>query len=400
MDNFKHINDYYGHEMGDKLLKATANKLKENIDNGDILGRIAGDEFAIILISLGRDKNIAMAKSTMFVESLLNKFKEPILIDDVYIDLSFSIGIKIFPDKEVNYTDVIINADVAMYQAKKGGKNRFHFFDENLDIESKRYLQIKNELSSTISNNGNDLKIFYQPKVSLVDNSIVGFEALVRWEHPSGEILTPDKFLFATVGNTLGFKLNRLILKHICNQIKQWQKLYPNFDKRISVNISAEQFNNDKFEDNLLKIIDETKVNPNLIDLEIVEDALLKDSQKAIKLIKRLKSKGFTFSIDDFGTGYSSLNYLYQLPVDTLKIDKSFILNIDEDKNRVLVKMMIDTAKLFDMETVAEGVENEKTLNILKSYGCDVYQGYFFSKPIPVEEVEKILDSEYDINEK
>jgi len=399
MDNFKHINDYYGHEMGDKLLKVTAEKLKESISNGDIVGRIAGDEFAIILISLGKDKSIAMTKATIFVESLLNRFKEPILIDDIHIELSFSIGIKIFPDKEINFTDVIVNADVAMYQAKKSGKNRFHFFDENLDIESKRYLQIKNELAYTINHSKDDLKIYYQPKVSVETNEIIGFEALVRWNHPSGKILTPDKFLFATVGNTLGFKLNRIILEHIYTQIKQWQERYPNFDKRISINISAEQFNNDSFEDDLISIINSKEIDPKLIDLEIVEDALLQDTQKAIKLIENLKLKGFTFSIDDFGTGYSSLNYLYQLPVDTIKIDKSFVMNINQDKNKILVKMMIDTAKLFDMETVAEGVEDEETLKILKSYGCDIYQGYFFSKPKPVEEIDEMLDREYNINE-
>ncbi len=395
MDNFKYINDYYGHEMGDKLLQITANKLKKSIENKDVVARIAGDEFGIILTGLGTYKKAATAKASLFAENLLNSFKNPIIIDDIYIELSFSIGIKIFPDNDKSPQDIITNADIAMYQAKKDGKNRFHFFDSDLDRESKRYLEAKNKLTATLNKRSDEIKLYYQPKVSVVTGKITGFEALVRWQQPDGTILSPDEFLFATVGNTLSLNLNRYIIKKVCEQIVEWKKLYPSFNRRVSINISGEQFSNKNFESELLSIVKSTDADPHMIDLEIVEDALLKDTEKAISSINRLKKSGFTFSIDDFGTGYSSLNYLYKLPVDTLKIDKSFVMNIFRGKNASIVKMVIETAKLFGMKTVAEGVEDVAILNYLESYGCDEYQGYLYSKPLPPDEAEVLISKEF-----
>ena len=399
MDNFKYINDYYGHEMGDKLLQLTAKKLKEAIDDKDVVARIAGDEFGIILTDLGDDKQSAMKKASLFSEKLLEIFKEPVVIDDVYIELSFSIGIKIFPDGDKSPQNVIINADIAMYQAKKEGKNKFHFFDSNLDRESKIYLETKNRLATALSKHRDEIILYYQPKVSVVTGKIEGFEALVRWQQPDGTILSPAEFLFATVGNTLGVNLNRYIIESVCKQIVEWRRKYPKFDKRVSINISGEHFSNKIFENDLLDIVNATLAKPEMIDLEIVEDALLKDIDNAIASIKRLKELGFTFSIDDFGTGYSSLNYLHKLPVDNLKIDKSFVMNIFKGKNASIVKMVIETAKLFGMKTVAEGVEDIHTLNYLESYGCDYYQGYLYSKPLPPEEVEKLIAMESSIKE-
>ena len=395
MDNFKYINDYYGHEMGDRLLQMTAKRLQASLDSKDILARITGDEFGIIITGLGRDKQAATAKASIFAEHLLNSFKEPILIDDIHIDLSFSIGIKIFPDNDKSPQDIITNADIAMYQAKKDGKNRFHFFDSDLDKESKRYLEAKNKLTMALNKTSDNIKLYYQPKISVTTGKITGFEALVRWQQEDGSILSPNEFLFATVGNTLGLNLNRFIIKQVCEQVAEWEKIYPAFNGRVSVNISGEQFSNKNFESELLSIVKSTNANPRMIDLEIVEDALLKDTEKAISSIERLKKSGFTFSIDDFGTGYSSLNYLYKLPVDTLKIDKSFVMNIFKGKNASIVKMIIETAKLFGMKTVAEGVEDVAILNYLESYGCDEYQGYLFSKPLPPDETEELIAREF-----
>ncbi len=395
MDNFKYINDYYGHEIGDKLLKITAEKLQKSIENKDVVARIAGDEFGIILTGLGSDKKAAIAKASIFAENLLENFKNIVVIDDIYIDLSFSIGIKIFPDNDDSTQSIITSADIAMYQAKKDGKNRFHFFDSNLDNESRRYLEIKNRLSEALNKNSDEIKIYYQPKVSTTTGKISGFEALVRWQLPDGRVLTPDEFLFATVGNTLGLNLNRYIITKVCEQIIEWKRKYPKFDKRVSINISGEQFSNTNFENELLDIIESTKTDPHMIDLEIVEDALLKDTEKAISSIKRLKELGLSFSIDDFGTGYSSLNYLHKLPVDTLKIDKTFVMNIFKDKNYSIVKMIIDISKIFKMKTVAEGVENTDILNYLKNYGCDEYQGYLYAKPLAANKAEELIYKEF-----
>jgi tRNA pseudouridine38-40 synthase len=203
--------------------------------------------------------------------------------------------------------------------------------------------------------------------------------------------LTPDEFIYATVGNQLGYRLNEYVLRRVCSQIVKWKERHKNFDWVIAVNISPEQFADPKFEEDLISIIDEYGLEPSLLELEIIEDALLGDMERTIKTIKSLRERGIKFSIDDFGTGYSSLNYLYRLPVDTLKLDKSFICNIFEGENASIVKLIIETARIFGMKTVAEGVEDIKVLKYLQAYGCDQYQGYYYSKPMRPEEIEKLL---------
>jgi EAL domain-containing protein (putative c-di-GMP-specific phosphodiesterase class I) len=227
--------------------------------------------------------------------------------------------------------------------------------------------------------------------VQIDNGEIAGFEALLRWHHPERGCLTPDEFIYATVGNQLGYRLNEYVLRRVCSQIVKWKERHKNFDWVIAVNISPEQFADPKFEEDLISIIDEYGLEPSLLELEIIEDALLGDMERTIKTIKSLRERGIKFSIDDFGTGYSSLNYLYRLPVDTLKLDKSFICNIFEGKNASIVKLIIETARIFGMKTVAEGVEDIKVLKYLQAYGCDQYQGYYYSKPMRPEEIEKLL---------
>jgi diguanylate cyclase (GGDEF)-like protein/PAS domain S-box-containing protein len=391
LDNFKHINDFYGHDIGDMVLREIAHILKKSFYRNDNIYRVAGDEFAVIATRLGKDRDVAIAKATMCVEMLMSLFKAPLKIEDNNIEISFSIGIKIFPDMENDVKEIMVDADIAMYHAKKSGKNMYHFFDDDLDERSKNYLLTKNELSRALLQN-DQLRIVYQPKVQISSGEISGFEALVRWYHPIRGCLSPNDFIYATAGNQLGYKLNEYVLRRVCSQIIQWKRIYEKFNWRIAVNISSEQFADPKFEDDFLSLIDECGLDPNLLELEIVEDALLGDIERSIKTIKNLKSRGIKFSIDDFGTGYSSLNYLYRLPVDTLKLDKSFISHIFEGKkNASIVKLIIKTAKIFGMKTVAEGVENARVLKFLKAYGCDEYQGYYYSKPMKPEEIEKLL---------
>ena len=392
LDNFKYINDYYNHEVGDKVLIEVSKKIKEVLRENDIFARVAGDEFALIACNLGKDKDEAIKKVSILAERIKKLFDNPLDIDSYHIEATFSIGIKIFPDQEINYKDVMVNADIAMYYAKKSGKNQFHFFDEKLDLESKEFLLIKNELTDAIKNK--KLVLHYQPKVSVVDAKIVGFEALIRWPHHQKGLLYPDEFLHATIGNRLSFDLSEYVLREVCLQINSWKELLPEFNKKISINISGEQFNNKNFTQNVMKIIKECEVNPKYLDFEIVEDALLKDIDRTVEIIKIFKNIGVTFSMDDFGTGYSSINYLKNLPVDFIKIDKDFILDLFEGKNSEIVKMIIDTAKIFDLKVVAEGVENKDILKLLDSYGCDYYQGYYFSKPISADEVVKMLEKE------
>jgi len=393
LDNFKYINDYYNHEIGDKVLIEISKKLCGVLCENDVLARVAGDEFALIACNLGKDKSEATKKVSILIEKIKKLFENPVEIDGHNIEVTFSVGVKIFPDQEKNYKDVMVNADIAMYYAKKSGKNQFHFFNERLDLESKQFLLIKNELTEAIKNR--ELVLHYQPKVSVKSGEVVGFEALIRWQHPQRGLLYPDQFLYVTIGNRLSFDLSEYVLKEVCLQINRWKERWPEFDKKVSINISGEQFNNKNFTQSMMRIIEEQGINPEYLDFEIVEDALLKDFDRTIEVIKTFKNIGVSFSMDDFGTGYSSINYLKNLPVDILKIDKSFILDLFEGKNVEIVKMIIDTAKVFDLKVVAEGVENEDILKYLNSCGCEYYQGYYFSKPVPVDEATNILLSTF-----
>ena len=390
LDNFKFINDYYGHDVGDKVLIKTANILKSMAKEDDIVARMAGDEFAFIANYLGNDKDLAIQKISILAEKMIDTFSTPLNIDNKYnINISLSIGIKIFPDEEKDHKEVVINADVAMYNAKKEGKRQFSFFNSRLDLESKEFLVLKNEFEEGLKKH--EFVLYYQPKVSTEDNSIVGLEALVRWNHPVKGLMFPDSFLYVTQNNKLSIDLHKYILKEVCNQIKIWQSKYKNFSLRVSVNISGEQFYNKHFIQDTFDIITNEGIDPGFLDFEILEDVFLKDKERVISIIKQFKSKGITFSLDDFGTGYSSISSLHLLPIDNLKIDKTFVLNLFKDRNKEIVKLSIDIAKVYDIDVVAEGVEDEKSLEYIKKHGCKFYQGYYFSKALPAKEIEKLM---------
>ncbi|RUM46058.1 MAG: hypothetical protein DSY46_01075, partial [Hydrogenimonas sp.] len=390
LDNFKYINDYYNHEVGDKVLIEVAQRLKTVLYEHDILARIAGDEFALIACDLGYEKSMAIQKVSIIIEKIKRLFVEPLEINGNRIEVTFSIGVKMFPDQEESYKDVMVNADIAMYHAKKNGKNQFSFFNEQINLESKQFLRLKNELSEAMRKR--ELVLHYQPKVCVRSGEVVGFEALVRWQHPRRGLLYPDQFLHVTTGNRLSLDLSEYILEEVCLQINTWESHWKGFDKKVSINISGEQFTNKNFTQNMIRIIEKCHTKPQYLDFEIVEDVLLRDLDRAIEVIKTFKEIGITFSMDDFGTGYSSINYLKRLPVDVLKIDKSFILDLFEGKNSQIVKMMIETARIFGLKTVAEGVENKAILQYLDAYGCDYYQGYYFAKPLPVDEVTRLVE--------
>ena len=390
LDNFKFINDYYGHDVGDKVLIKTANILKSITKEDDIIARMAGDEFAFIANYLGSDKDLAIQKISILAEKMIDTFSTPLNIDNKYnINISLSIGIKIFPDEEKDHKEVVINADVAMYNAKKEGKRQLSFFNSRLDLESKEFLILKNEFEEGLKKH--EFVLYYQPKVSTKDNSIAGLEALVRWYHPTKGLMFPDSFLYVTQNNKLSIDLHKYILKEVCSQIKIWQSKHKNFNLRVSVNISGEQFYNKHFVRDTLDIISKEDIDPGFLDFEILEDVFLKDKQRVISIIKQFKSKGITFSLDDFGTGYSSISSLHLLPIDNLKIDKTFVLNLFKDRNKEIVKLSIDIAKVYDIDVIAEGVEDEKSLEYIKKHGCKFYQGYYFSKAVPAEEIEKLM---------
>ena len=386
MDDFKFINDTYGHDVGDLVLKEFAKRLQVVSKEGDLLARLGGDEFALLVPMLSSKRSEGIEKATLIANKIIEVFKKPIAINDRVFDISISVGVYLFPNRERNAREIVTNADIAMYYAKKNGKNQFVFFDEKLDHASKEYLIIKSELEKALKNN--ELFLVYQPKVRVNTEEVVGFEALLRWDHPTKGIITPNQFLFGAKGNRLIFEIGDFVLKESCEMIKKLGYRYP-----ISVNISAEQFNNNLFLSHTIQILQNYEKECPYLEFEIVEDALIKDFKKAVHVIEELKKRHVQFSIDDFGKGYSSLNYLEQLDVDVLKIDKSFILNIFDQRKQELVKLILQTARIFEMKCIAEGVENRRILNILKSIGVEYYQGYYFSRPLDEKGVFKLINA-------
>ena len=392
LDNFKQINDSYNHEVGDRVLMEVSRRLQEVVHSEDLLARIAGDEFGLILCCLGTDREMATKKVTIVVEKIKNLFSQPVVVDGETFEITFSIGIKLFPDRERQWDEVMINADVAMYHAKKSGKNRYNFFDETLDQESKRFLRLKNAFSQALANR--ELVLHYQPRLEIAGNRIVGMEALVRWNDPRRGLVYPDDFLFVTLGNTLGYELNLYVLDMVLEQIRQWRRRHPDFDLRVSINISGEQFNSPSYIEQTLERLRNAPELCPFLELEIIEDDMLRDFDHTIKVIREFKELGVGFCMDDFGTGYSSIEYLKKLPVDIVKIDRGFIMDLFRDRNDEVVKLIVKTAEIFGMATVAEGVEDAQALEYLRQIGCRYYQGFYFSPAVPADEIERLFTPE------
>ena len=392
IDNFKHVNDFYGHNIGDALLVEIASRLSASIRKGDIVSRLGGDEFAIVILNLDTSEQVSVKKATLFAEKIQQIMAEPIIIDSQSFDITFSIGIKLFPDHEKNAQDVMTHADIAMYQAKKSGRNQFAFFDHELDLESKRFLLIEKELKRAIEEK--QFELYYQPKVDLTTGKIVGTEGLIRWNHPTKGILLPNTFLDVANDTKLIHEIGNFIIDEACKQLSLWENELEDPNYSISINISAHQFQKRGFTAYVKECIGKYNIDASRLELELLEDTLIKDMDVAIKKIKGLKSLGIKFAIDDFGTGYSSMTYLQNLPVDNIKIDRSFIMDINNQSNQEIVKMIINFAKIFNLTVIAEGVENEYALKFLKENACDMYQGYYFSRPLPVDEITQLLREE------
>jgi len=392
IDNFKQVNDFYGHTVGDKLLIEIALRLNEFIRKGDIVARLGGDEFAIIVLDLDSNEHIAVKQISLLAEKIQQRIAEPIIIDSQSFDITFSIGIKLFPDHEKNSQDVISHADIAMYQAKKLGRNQFAFFDHELDIESKRFIMIEKDLKQAIEEQ--QFELHYQPKIDLLTNKILGVEALIRWNHPTKGILYPDSFLDVANDTRLIHNIGNFVIDEACKQLSLWNQEYKEKNYTISINISAHQFQKHGFIDYIKESLAKYNTDASLLELEILEDTLIKNMNDAIEKIKLLKALGIRLSIDDFGTGYSSMTYLQKFPIDNIKIDRSFIMELNSKSNQEIVKMIINFAKIFNLHVVAEGVENEFALKFLRENHCDYYQGYYFSRPIPLKEITQLLQEQ------
>ncbi|MDH4944112.1 EAL domain-containing protein [Sulfurimonas sp. C5] len=384
LDDFKNINDSYGHEFGDMVLKEIAAVIKNSLRTNDIISRFGGDEFVIILPSI--------TDITQIVEVLTklqkNLFK-PITHEEFTYKTTSSMGIVIYPKDGENANTLLKNADIAMYKSKELGKNNFHFFTNELNEELKEKLHIKAMIESALKND--HFKLFYQPQIDIKSGKIIGCEALIRIIDPVEGIISPYKFIPIAEQNNLIVPMGRWILQEAVSQLKKWENT-PLSDLKISINVSALELNNKdfiKFFEKQLLNIDRKK-----LCVELTESVLMNNFEDNLIKIHKLKSLGISLALDDFGTGYSSLSYLKNIPFDFLKIDKSFIDDILEDpKDQLFIQVIIDIAQTMHLTVVAEGVEHKGQLSMLADLNCNIYQGYFCSKPVKAEDFEQLFNS-------
>ncbi len=382
LDNFKNINDTKGHDIGDRVLKQISKVLMEAVRENDIVSRIGGDEFVIVLPDSSDDMVIVDV-----AQRIKTTLSSPIELGDDTYSVTASMGITIYPKDGDDTTSLLKNADIAMYKAKELGKNNYYFFTESLNkkIEEKVYMQalMKNALE-----NGH-FQLFYQPKVDIKTSKIVSCEGLIRIVDPKVGIISPDRFISLAEESHFIIPLGEWVIKEAAKRLKKWEDT-PLGELKISVNVSAVQFRDPQLLDTIKNATQEA--SPSKLDIELTESVLMSNFDENIKIIYRMKELGVTLSLDDFGTGYSSLSYLKSIPFDTLKIDKSFIDDIEQSKQEQLfVNMIVSIANKLKMSVVAEGVETQEQLKYLESIGCDLYQGYLCSKPLPVEEFERLF---------
>ncbi|MFL0252752.1 putative bifunctional diguanylate cyclase/phosphodiesterase [Clostridium neuense] len=385
LDSFKSINDTLGHYSGDIVLKEVSKRLKECLTLDCFISRQGGDEFAIIASNIDtRDKVKELS------QEILHSLSEPILLNNHNLYVTCSIGISMYPADGITFDELMKHADSAMYCSKACGKNTYEFYNSSIDALISKKSAIKHKLHSAITNN--EFVIYYQPQYDVLTNEIIGAEALIRWSHPTDGIIPPSDFIPIAEESGLIDTLGKWILKSACSQVKKWQdKGLKSF--KIGVNVSPHQFKQKSFVSDICNILRDTNLSPKYLDLEITETVGIENTSNAITKIHILKKLGVKISIDDFGTGYSSLSYLTKIPADTLKIDKSFIQNINNDStSKTIVSSIIAVGKNLNLEVIAEGVETKEQLEFLKSQDCIQIQGYLFSKPIPTDEFEKLLE--------
>ncbi|MGJ8619775.1 MAG: putative bifunctional diguanylate cyclase/phosphodiesterase [Methylophilaceae bacterium] len=392
LDDFKNINDIRGHNAGDLLLQQVAQRLQESLRPDDFIARVGGDEFVVVISDLGYKKLKASQTCKLIAEKLINALAQSFKLDSYYYRTSPSIGICVFLGEEFDETEVLRRADIAMYQAKRlGRKSTLQFYDEKLNPDLQERAAIESDLKIALENN--QLFLYYQIQSDQYNNSI-GAEVLLRWNHPALGFIQPAVFIPIAEESGEIINIGTWLLAQACSQLKLWEHSSLKNKLKLSVNVSALQFNQPDFVDTVIKVIRATKCNPKLLKLELTESIILQNMDTVIKKMNLLQKEGISFSLDDFGTGYSSLSVLKKLPLDELKIDQSFVSDIDTNNDdRFIAQTIIAMGKNLGLNVIAEGVETEMQRKLLSEYGCHAYQGYLFGKPMPLAEFEASLDS-------
>ena len=380
LDNFKDVNDTLGHAAGDKLLCDVAQRLAGCIRESDILARLGGDEFVVLLTSVANQERVSAA-----VQRMQEIFVAPFQIDGRTVYSSASIGIAIYPDDSHDASSLFRSADTAMYHAKNEGRAQYRFFSAEMNQKIMRRVALENSLRRGLERE--EFFLVYQPQWDLKSNKMVGAEVLLRWNSGDFGLMLPSEFISLTEDSGLIFSIGEWVLKCACEQARRWaEQGHPEF--KVAVNISGKQLKQADFVAMLAGIIRETGVDPCSLELEFTESIIMENAERTIQTLGALKRMGVQLSIDDFGTGYSSLNYLKHFPVDRIKIDRSFVADVNRSSDdAAIVEAIITMAQSLSLKVVAEGVENSDQLHYLKTIGCDEVQGFYLAMPMPAEDL-------------
>ncbi len=389
LDRFKDINDSLGHPVGDLLLQEVAKRLRRFARAQDTVTRLGGDEFLIVLTGVKEAADAAVA-----AERLMDAMTAEFVVQGHLLNISCSLGVSVFPDHGAESETLIKNADAAMYSAKDYGRKNFQFFTETMNAQVMERLKLESSLRLALERR--ELFLLYQPQMDIATRKIIGLEALLRWQHPELGLVPPDKFIRIAENSGLIVPIGEWVLRTTCSQARKWQEEgLPAVS--VAVNVSAVQFRQENFCDTVMKVLDETGLDPRYLELELTESLLVSDAELTVSVIQKLKRMGVTLAIDDFGTGYSSFSYLRRFQVSKLKVDRSFIQHVATNPNdAAITAAIISMAKSLNLKVIAEGVEDEAQMSFLRAHDCDEIQGYYFSKPLMVDKAADKLRS-YDL---
>jgi diguanylate cyclase (GGDEF)-like protein/PAS domain S-box-containing protein len=385
LDGFKHINDSLGHSFGDKLLQSVARRLVDCVRESDTVSRQGGDEFVVLLSDAEQWEDAAST-----AKRLLRTVAEAHLVDGHVLHITTSIGVSVYPDDGLDAETLIKNADTAMYHAKENGRDCYQFFAPAMNIRAVERQFIEAGLRSALERH--EFMLHYQPKIDLRTRTIIGAEALLRWEHPTRGLIPPAKFIPVAEDCGLILPIGAWVFREACRQARAWADAELPV-MTMAVNVSALEFRNENFLQGLFAMLSETGLDPRSLEVELTESVLMKHAESAASILQALRLRGVKVAIDDFGTGYSSLNYLRKFPLDALKIDQSFIRQISTGEDTAIVTAVIAMARSLKLRVIAEGVETLEEAKFLRAHQCEEAQGYYFSRPVPPEQFERLLKS-------
>ena len=389
LDNFKQINDSLGHHVGDQLLQKVSERISKYIREEDTIGRLGGDEFILLLPEISEEESNAREHASDTAYKVLSLLTIPISVEHHILNIGGSIGITLFPGDSNEPDEVMRHADTAMYLAKSSGKNTFKFYQPFLQEQMQQRISLEANLRCALENN--QLELFYQPQCDLQTGYITAIEVLVRWNHPDGRVIPPEQFISVAEESGMILKLGNWVMEEACRQNTTWSRQnlchIP-----IAINLSAIQFRQSNLKQTLVNVLSKTGMPAELLEIELTESALMQDYNLAMDILMLIKSSGGSIAIDDFGTGYSNLSMLKNLPINKLKIDRSFISDLENDENdQIICQTIINMARSMNLKTTAEGIETPQQMAFLKENGCDCMQGYLLAKPMPAKKFEDFV---------